>query len=43
MGSFNWTVRANYNYENIEEIESRDKAEEYAARFIRIIQRSKQK
>lgn len=43
MGSFNWTVRANYNYENIEEIESRDKAEEYAARFIKIIQRSKQK
>lgn len=40
-GSFNWTLRANYNYENIEEIESREKAEEYAERFIKIIQLSK--
>ena len=36
-GSFNWTEKANFNFENIEIIESREKAEEFSSRFIEIL------
>lgn len=41
-GSFNWTEKANFNFENIEVIESREKAEDFASRFIKIIEDAKQ-
>lgn len=39
-GSFNWTEKANFNFENVEIIESREKAEEFSSRFIKIIEQS---
>lgn len=41
-GSFNCTEKANFNFENIEIIESREKAEDFASRFIQIIEGIKQ-
>lgn len=41
-GSFNWTEKANFNFENIKIIESREKAEDFASRFIQIIEGIKQ-
>lgn len=36
-GSFNWTVKASFNNENISVIEQRDQAEKYAEEFIKLI------
>lgn len=36
-GSFNWTEKANFNFENIEIIDSREKAEDFSSRFLQIL------
>ncbi len=36
-GSFNWTVKASFNNENIAVIEQRDQAEKYADEFLKLI------
>ena len=36
-GSFNWTVKASFNNENITVIEQKDQAEKYADEFIKLI------
>lgn len=36
-GSFNWTVKASFNNENISIIDQRDQAEKYAEEFIKLI------
>lgn len=41
-GSFNWTEKANFNFENVEIIASREKAEDFATRFVKIIEDIKQ-
>ena len=36
-GSFNWTVKASFNNENIAVIEQREQAEKYADEFVKLI------
>ena len=35
-GSYNWTVKANYNNETISEVENRETAETFALEFINL-------
>ncbi|MGN0935860.1 phospholipase D-like domain-containing protein [Acinetobacter amyesii] len=37
-GSFNWTVKASFNNENIAVIEQREQAEKFADEFIKLIE-----
>lgn len=40
-GSYNWTYKANYNYEYIENDKNRKKAEDYAKQFIKLKNKAK--